>query len=85
MRLCELLGGGGGGQVCICVQSMWQTRGSRGMLPREILVLDLSLVSNLVESGTFFLHKHNLPFIIKLIFSAKFGDIVSFGMARASN
>ena len=29
-------GGGGGGEVHICMQSMWQTRGSGGMLPQEI-------------------------------------------------
>ena len=39
MRMYGLLGG----QVCICVQSMWQTRGPGGMLPREILILDLLL------------------------------------------
>ena len=40
-----------GGQVCICVQSMWQSRGCGGMLIQEILVLELC---NLVESGTVF-------------------------------
>ena len=40
-------GGGGGGQArtCICVQSVRQTRGIRGMPPREIC--------NLVESVIF--------------------------------
>ena len=39
MRLYGLLEG----QVCIRVQSMWQTRGVRGVLPWEILILDLLL------------------------------------------
>ena len=66
-------GGGGqirlygllGGQVRICVQSMWQTRGIRGYAPLENLILDLLLDAILVESGTV-LHKHNLPFIVSL-------------------
>ena len=35
--------GGGGGEEHIRVQSMQQTRGSGGMLPREIFILDLLL------------------------------------------
>ena len=31
MRLCGLLRGGGG-QVCTCVQSIWQTRGIWGLV-----------------------------------------------------
>ena len=64
MRLYGLLGGGGG-QVCIYVQSMWQTRGSGGMLPREILILDLLLDTIWWNLGLF-LHKHNSPFIVPL-------------------
>ena len=41
--LCVCVWGGGGGQVCIRVQSMWQTRYARGMVPWEILILDLLL------------------------------------------
>ena len=58
MRLCELLGG----QVCIRVQSMWQTRGIQGHAPQEILVLLDALWWNL----GLFSHKHNLPFIVSL-------------------
>ena len=32
-----------GGQVYIRVQNMWQTRGVRGILPLEILILNLLL------------------------------------------
>ena len=64
MRLYGLLGGGG--QVSICVQSMWQTRGVRGMLSREILVLDLLLDAIWWNLGLFFSHKHNSPFIVSL-------------------
>ena len=50
MRLYELLRG----QVCIRVQSMWQTRGAGGMLPREILILDLLLDAIWWNLGTVF-------------------------------
>ena len=50
MRLYGLLVG----QVCICVQSMWQTRGVRGMLPWEIFDFGPYIRCNLVESGTVF-------------------------------
>ena len=53
------------GQVCIGVQSMWQTRGSGGMLPGEILILDLLLGTILWNLGLFS-HKHNLSFIMSL-------------------
>jgi len=47
MRLCELLGG----QVCIRVQSMWQTRGIQGHAPPG----NFGFVRRtLVESGTVF-------------------------------
>ena len=58
MRLYGLLGG----QERICVQSMWQTRGSRGMLPGEILILDLLLYAIWWNLGLFS-HKHNLSFM----------------------
>ena len=54
-----------GGQVYICVQSMWQTRGVRGMFPWEILILDLFLDAIWWNLGLF-LHKHKLPFIVSL-------------------
>ena len=50
MRLYGLLGGEGGGQANIRVQSMRQTRGSRGM-PRGNFDF---IRHNLVESGTVF-------------------------------
>ena len=61
MRLYGLLGG----QVHICVQSMRQTRGVQGMLPWEILILDLLLDTIWWNLGLF-LHKHKLPFIVSL-------------------
>ena len=54
-----------GGQVCIRVQSMWQTRGSGDMLSWEILILDLLLGTIWWNLGRFS-HKHNLPFIVSL-------------------
>ena len=48
-----------GAQVRIRVQSMWQSRGSGGMLPREILILDLSLDAIWWNLGLFS-HKHLL-------------------------
>ena len=50
MRLYGLLRG----QACICVQNMWQARGSRAMLPWEILILDPFIRCKLVESGIVF-------------------------------
>ena len=47
----------GGRQVHIHVQSMWQTRGSKGMLPQEILILNLLFDVIWWKSGT------NLPVI----------------------
>ena len=47
-----------GGQVCICVQSMWQSRGCGGMLPQEILVLELLLEAIWWNLGLFS-HEHN--------------------------
>ena len=70
----RLYGGGGGGQVRICVQSMWQTtciiRASGGMLPPwEILILDLLLYRcNLVESGTIFAQPFMLLLRLELIY-----------------
>ena len=46
------------GQVCIHVQSMWQNRGSGGMLPREILILDLLLLDAIWWNLGLLLHKH---------------------------
>ena len=54
MRLYRLLRG----QVHIGVQSMWQTRGSKGMLPWEIKNLELLLDTIWWTVGPF-LHKHN--------------------------
>ena len=64
MRLYGLLGGGGGGQVCICVQSMWQTRGVWGCSPAwEILILLDTTWWNL----GLFSHKHNLTIYMAFI------------------
>ena len=54
-----------GGQVCICVQSMWQTRGVQGHAPLGKFDFGPFIRHNLVESGTFS-HKHRLPFIVSL-------------------
>ena len=54
MRLYGLLEG----QVYIRVQSMWQTRGFRGILPREILILNLLLDAIWWNLGLFS-RKHN--------------------------
>ena len=54
MRLYRFLGGGGGGQVCICVQSMWRTRRVRGHAPLGIFDVGPFIRHNLVESGTVF-------------------------------
>ena len=64
MRLYGLLGGGGG-QVCIHVQSMWQTRGGGGMLPGKFFLLDLLLDAIWWNLGLF---SHTLPFIVSLKF-----------------
>ena len=50
MRLSGLLGG----QVHICVQSMWQTRGVWGHAPPGKFDFGPFIRHNLVESGTFF-------------------------------
>ena len=50
MRLHGLLGE----QVCICVQSMWQTRGVRGHAPLGNFDFGPFIRCNLVESGTAF-------------------------------
>ena len=55
-----------GGQVCIHVQNMWQSRGVRGHAPPRKFDFGPFIRRNLVESGIV-LHKHNLPsFIIDL-------------------
>ena len=46
--------GGGGGQVCIHVQSMWQTRGVRGHAPPGNFDFGPFIRHNLVKSGTVF-------------------------------
>ena len=61
MRLYGLLGG----QAHIRVQSMWQTRGVRGMLSRGDFDFGPFDRHNLVESGAV-LHKHNSPVIVSL-------------------
>ena len=61
MRLYGLLGR----QVCIHVQSMWQTGGVRGHAPLEILILDVLLDTIWWNLGLF-LHNHNLPFTVSL-------------------
>jgi len=43
-----------GGQVHICVQSMWQNRGVRGHAPLGNFDFGLFIRRNLVESGTVF-------------------------------
>ena len=45
-------GWGGGGQVCICLQSMWQTREVWGL---GIFDFGTFLRRNLVKSGTVFI------------------------------
>ena len=50
MRLYGLLGG----QVCIRVQSMWQTRGVQGHAPLGNFDFGPFIRCNLVESGTVF-------------------------------
>ena len=47
MRLYGLLLGGGEGQVCIRVQSMWQTRRVWGHAPPGNLSLDLLLIGTI--------------------------------------
>ena len=50
-----IIGGKGGGQeVCICVQSMWQTRGVWGHAPPGNFDFGPFIRHNLVESGPFF-------------------------------
>ena len=46
--------GGGGGQVCIHMQSMRQTRGVRGHAPPGNFDFGIFMRHNLVESGTVF-------------------------------
>ena len=53
------------GQLRIRVKSMWQTRGSGGMFPQEILIFDLLLDAIWWNLGLFS-HKHNLSFIVSL-------------------
>ena len=53
-----------GGQVCICVQSMWQTRGVRGYAPLGNFDFGPFIRHNLVELGTVFTQ----PFIVLLSF-----------------
>ena len=60
MRLYGLLGGG---QVCICVQSMRQTRGIWGHAPLGNFDFGPLLDAIWWNLGLF-LHKHNLPFIV---------------------
>ena len=66
MRLYGLLGGGGGGQVHICVQSVQQTLEVWGHAPQEILILDLLLDAIWWNLGLFLhppgLFLHPLPF-----------------------
>ena len=54
-----------GGQVCICVQSMWQSRGVRGHAPPGNLILDLLLDVIWWNLGLF-LRERKLPFIVSL-------------------
>ena len=61
MRLCELLGR----QVCICMQSMWQTRGVQGHAP--LVNFDFGLLLDAIWWNLgLFSHKHALPFIVSL-------------------
>ena len=53
---------GGGGQVRIHVQNMWQTRGVWGHAPPENFGFGPFIRHNL----GLLLHKHNLPFIVSL-------------------
>ena len=53
-----------GGQVCICVQSMWQTRGVRGYAPLGNFDFGPFIRHNLMELGTVFTQ----PFIVSLSF-----------------
>ena len=59
MRLYGLLRG----QVRICVQSMWQTRGVQGYAPPGNF--DFGPFAIWWNLGLFS-HKHNLPFIVSL-------------------
>ena len=63
MRLYGLLEG----QVRICVQSMWQTRGIQGHTLPGNFVFDL-LLDAIWWNLVLFLHKHNSPFIVSLSF-----------------
>ena len=65
MRLYGLLGGGGGGKYVSVCKACGKLRGSGGMLPWEILILDLLLDVIWWNLGLFS-HKHNLPFIVSL-------------------
>ena len=51
--------GGGGKHIFVC-KTCGKLGGSGGMLPREILILDLLLDAIWWNLGLF-LHKHNLP------------------------
>ena len=55
-----------GGASMHHVQSMWQNRGVWGHAPLGNFDFGPFIRCNLVESGTVFLHKHNLPFIVSL-------------------
>ena len=59
MRLYALLGGK---YVSVC-KACGKLGGSWGMLPREILILDL-LLEVIWWNWGLFLHQHNLPFIV---------------------
>ena len=61
MRLYGLLGGGGR-QVCICVQCVQEARGVQGHVPPGNLILDLLLDAIWWNLGPFS-YKHNLPFM----------------------
>ena len=61
MRLYGLLGE----SAYLCAKYVAKKGGQGGMLPREILVLDLSLDAIWWNLGLF-LHKHNLSFIVSL-------------------
>jgi len=66
MRLCELLGGGGGQVHTYAVyKACGKLVGVGAMLPREILTLDFIFDVIWWNLGLF-LHKHNLPFITSI-------------------
>ena len=61
---------GGGVQVCIRVQSTWQTsyRGGLGHAPHEILISDI-LINTIWWNLGLFLHKHVSLTLLQLIYT----------------